>query len=78
MQRKKFLFLHNTSRQINYPKHFTDNDVNNYNMDNVTNSVNKFFVSIGGNLAEKKICDPVTSEELYRKKSQLNVPTEVK
>ncbi len=49
--------IRNGSGQINYPKYFTDNDLNIDNMEEVVDKFNHFFVSVGPNLAEK-IPDP--------------------
>ena len=54
--------IKNKSGQVNYPQYFIDKDTNNYNMDEVVNSFNNFFVNVGPKLADN-ISDPVTSEE---------------
>ena len=56
--------IRNNPRQISYPKYFIDKDNANYNMDDVANSFNQFFVNVGPELAEK-IPDPGTSGEDY-------------
>ena len=44
--------IKNGSRQC-YPQYFIDNDIRKENMDDIVNSFNQFFVSVGPNLAEK-------------------------
>ena len=54
--------IKNNSGHKNYPQYFVDKDIKNYNMEDVVNSFNNFFVNVGPNLA-KDIPDPVASEE---------------
>ncbi len=54
--------IKNCPRQVNYPKYFIVKNTKKYNMNEVVNSFNEFFVSVGPDLA-KKIPDLVTSEE---------------
>ena len=49
------------SSQANYPKYFFVNNTEKYNMNEVVNSFNEFFVNIGPSLAEK-IPDPAVSD----------------
>ena len=63
--------IRNSPRLISYPKYFIDKDNENYNMDDVANSFNKFFINVGPELAEK-IPDPGTSGESYDRSLERN------
>ena len=49
--------IRNCTTSINYPKYFIDDGKENYNTEDAANSFNKFFVSVGPDLAEQ-IPDP--------------------
>ncbi len=44
--------IKNGSRHINYPRYFLNNNKDEYNMDVVVNSFNRYFVNVGLVLAE--------------------------
>lgn len=52
--------IRNDSGHTNYPQYFNDNNIKNYNIDDVVNSFNNFFVNVGPNLAANI---PVSTEE---------------
>lgn len=54
--------VRNNSKQKGYPEYFTDNYNKKYNVNNVANNFNQFFVNVGPDLAGK-IPDPGTTGE---------------
>lgn len=63
--------IRNSPKQIGYPKYFIDNNKENYNMDEVANSFNQFFVNVGPDLAGK-IPDSGSSEDHCNKLIERN------
>ena len=68
--------IKNSSKQLSYPRYFIINNTEKHDMNEVGKRFNKFFVSVGPDLAEQ-IPDLVTSEEQSDSlidSSELNVP----